>query len=550
MITEHLEELLAAALAAARRDGAVPPGEAAIELERPKRKEHGDWATNLALKLASGGADPRRIAQALVERLPASELVASVELAGPGFLNFKLAPAWLHDVVRRAATDEGFGRSALGAGTRVNVEYVSANPTGPLSVVGGRHAAYGDALANLLEATGHEVTREFYINDAGRQVRLFGESVAARYLQLHGRPAELPEDGYEGDYVIDLARSLAAQHGDRYVDVDPDERVRVFTELAVEAMVAQMRASLERFGTSYDLWFSEHSLHDRGEVAAAVDKLRAAGVVEERDGALWLLSSRYGDDRDRVIVRANGEPTYLGADCAYLVDKFARGFDHLIYVWGADHHGTVPRLLAAADALGFGRERVEVLLVQIVTLLTEGGALKGSKRKGVIVTLDELIDEVGRDAARYTFLSRSIDAPLEFDIAAVKRQAPDNPVYHVQYAHARICSVLRKAGEQGLEADVTGAPLELLTHPSEDELMRKLAAFEETVPEAAELRAPQRITRYAEELATVFSAFYRDCRVVSEDRALSVARLTLCEAARKTIARALGLLGVSAPERM
>jgi arginyl-tRNA synthetase len=550
VITEHLEELLAAALAAARRDGAVPPGEAAIELERPKRKEHGDWATNLALKLASGGADPRRIAQALVERLPASELVASVELAGPGFLNFKLAPAWLHDVVRRAATDEGFGRSALGAGTRVNVEYVSANPTGPLSVVGGRHAAYGDALANLLEATGHEVTREFYINDAGRQVRLFGESVAARYLQLHGRPAELPEDGYEGDYVIDLARSLAAQHGDRYVDVDPDERVRVFTELAVEAMVAQMRASLERFGTSYDLWFSEHSLHDRGEVAAAVDKLRAAGVVEERDGALWLLSSRYGDDRDRVIVRANGEPTYLGADCAYLVDKFARGFDHLIYVWGADHHGTVPRLLAAADALGFGRERVEVLLVQIVTLLTEGGALKGSKRKGVIVTLDELIDEVGRDAARYTFLSRSIDAPLEFDIAAVKRQAPDNPVYYVQYAHARICSVLRKAGEQGLEADVTGAPLELLTHPSEDELMRKLAAFEETVPEAAELRAPQRITRYAEELATVFSAFYRDCRVVSEDRALSVARLTLCEAARKTIARALGLLGVSAPERM
>lgn len=550
MITEHLRALLATALAAAARDGFVPSAEVGIELERPKRREHGDWATNVALKLASKQISPRQVAEALIERLPPSELVAAVELAGPGFLNFRLAPAWLHDVVRRAAGDEGFGRSTRGAGNKVNIEYVSANPTGPLSVVGGRHAAYGDALANLLEATGHEVTREFYVNDAGRQVRLFGESVAARYLQLYGRAAELPEEGYEGDYVVDIARAIAKEHGDSYLGAEPEERARIFSRLAVEAMVAQMKASLERFGTTYDLWFSEHSLHDRGEIEAAVDKLRAAGVIEERDGALWFLSTRYGDDRDRVIVRASGEPTYLGADCAYLIDKFARGFDHLIYVWGADHHGTVPRLLAAADALGLGRERVEVLLVQIVTLLTEGGALKGSKRKGIIVTLDELIDEVGRDAARYTFLSRSIDAPLEFDIAAVKRQAPDNPVYYVQYAHARICSILRRAEEQGHGLDIAGAPLELLNHPSEDELMRKLAAYEETVPEAAELRAPQRITRYAEELAATFSAFYRDCRVVSEDRSLSSARLVLCQATRRTIARALGLLGVSAPEKM
>ena len=549
MILDHLAALLGAALERSAADGVLPPEtKPAISFERPKRKEHGDWATNVALAAAQGKARPRDVAQAIVERLPDSPFVARVEVAGPGFVNFHLAPAWLHDVVRRAA-GAPFARSNEGGGARVNLEYVSANPTGPINVVSGRHAAVGDALANLLEATGYQVTREYLVNDGGRQVTLFGESLAARYLQHFGLPAEVPEDGYRGEYVKELAQDIAADVQDEFVSVPAPERNQAFARMGVQRLVAEARASLERFGTRFDVWVTESGLHESGAVERAIDLLQEKGATEQRDGALWLLSTRFGDDKDRVVRRADGRPTYLAADVAYLVDKFGRGFDRLIYLWGADHHGTVPRLLAAAEALGFERARVEVPIVQVVTLSRGGEAVKASKRAGVLVPLDELVEEVGADAARYTFLTRSLDVPLDFDIDLVKEQAPENPVYYVQYAHARICSILRKA-EAGA-FDVAGSPrLELLGHESEDALMRKLGSYEELLPEAARRRAPQRIARYAEELASTFSAFYRDCRVLSDDVELSGARLVLCVATKRVIADALGLLGVRAPERM
>ena len=552
MITAKLVELVRVALDSAEKDGVVQfDGRPEVFFERPRRVEFGDWATNVALVVGRGG-NPREAAESIRARLPASDLVERVEVAGPGFLNFHLSPVWLHDVVRRAADPSaGFGRSTLDPAPRFNVEYVSANPTGAINVVSGRHAAVGDAIANLLAATGHDVVREFYINDAGRQIELFGASVAARYLQVLGKEAALPEDGYLGEDLVAVARRIVQEHGEEFAEIEPEERNKAIRDLALGQMQAQMKATLERFGTTFDVWFSEvEQLHSRGAVEEIVRVLREKGVTEEREGALWFSSRAFGDDKDRVLVRANGRPTYLASDAAYLADKFGRNFDHLIYLWGSDHHGTVARVLGLANALGLGRDRVEIRLVQIVTLKRGGETVKGSKRAGVVEPLDELIDEVGPDAARYTFLTHSMDAPLDFDIDLAKEQAPENPVYYVQYAHARICSILRKAEERGAVADPATAPLERLSHPSEKELMRKLAAYEEVVPLAAELRAPQRVTAYVEQLAAVFSAFYRDCRVVSEDADLTRARLALCLATKSVVADGLGLLGVSAPERM
>ncbi|MGI8707361.1 MAG: arginine--tRNA ligase [Actinomycetota bacterium] len=551
MVTEQLSDLMRSALDAAVRDGTLPQGTTqTIAFERPKRREHGDWSTNVALTAAKGSGDnPRSIAQALVERIPPSDLIESVEVAGPGFLNFRLSPAWLHDVVRRAQ-QPGFGRTTEGNGTRINVEYVSANPTGPINVVSGRHAAVGDSMANLLEACGHDVTREFYVNDAGRQMELFAASVLARYLQRFGVDAELPEEGYQGDYVADFARAIADKIGDRLVSLPDGDRRATIKDLALDETLVRMRTSLESFGTSFDVWFLESRLHASGEVDAAIVRLQDAELAYEKEGAIWFRSSRFGDDKDRVLVRSNGEPTYLAGDVAYVVDKFNRGFDRLIYLWGPDHHGSVARLFGAVEAQGLDRDSVRIVLSGHVTLTSAGQAVKSSKRAGDIVTLDELVDDVGADAARYTFQTRSLEAPLEFDLDAVKEQAPDNPVYYVQYAHARISSILRRAREEGLEPSAT-SPLDRVgEHPSEDSLMRKLASYEEVVPEAAHAYAPQKVTRFAEELAAVFTAFYRDCRVVTEDRELSLARAALCVATKAVLADALGLLGVGAPERM
>jgi arginyl-tRNA synthetase len=544
MITDELADLLRIAISNAERDDVLPRADIQIRFERPRRREHGDWASNVALE-AAGGANPRAVAQEIVTRFPQSPLVDRVEVAGPGFLNFHLTPQWLHDIVRRATeSPENFARSNTGEGSRVNVEYVSSNPTGPINVVSGRHAAVGDTIANLLEATGHEVTREYYINDSGRQIRLFAESVAVRYLQDVGVDVELPDDGYQGDYISDLARELRREMGDTFANKPLDELTDLMYDIAVRRMVESIKETLERFRTRYEVWFSERSLLAHA-VQEALDRLGRTGLTEERDGALWLLSSRFGDDKDRVLVRSSGDPTYLAKDAAYLMNKFGRGFDRLIYLWGSDHHGTVARLLAAAEALGFGADLVEVLLMQKVSV----SGRTGSKRAGIYVSLESLIEEVGVDAARYTFLTRSIDAPLDFDIDLVKEQAPENPVYYVQYAHARICSILRKAQDEGASWSPDTA-LDVLIHDSEIQLMRRLAAYEELIPEAAQQRAPQKIAHYAEELASEFSAFYRDCRVVSEDADLTSGRLRLCVAARNVIADALGLLGVNAPERM
>ncbi len=550
MITETLAQIVTTALESAVADGVIDAAPI-LSFERPKRREHGDWATNVALVAGKGRGAPRDVAAALVDRLPPNDVIEKVEVAGPGFLNFYLSPVWLHDVVRRASDpSQRFGWAKRHSKEKVNVEFVSANPTGPINVVSGRHAAVGGALASILEAAGYDVTREFYLNDAGRQLLLFGESIAAHYLRRYGVEASVPDDGYQGEYVKELAEKIAADIGDRLVSVPAEQRIEELTGIGLAVMRVDMERSLERFRTTYDVWFSERTLHETGKIAEGVERLRQKGLVEERDGATWFLSERLGDDKDRVLIRGNGVPTYLAADVAYLTAKFDRGFDRLIYLWGADHHGTVARLKAATEALGYDREAVEVKLVQIVTLKRGGETVKASKRGGVLVELDELVDEVGVDAARYTFLTRSIDAPIEFDIEAVKQQAPDNPVYYVQYAHARICSILRKAQEQGHQVDVASADLSLLVHPSEDDLMRKLATYEEVIPETAALRAPQRMTRFVEELASTFSAFYRDCKVVTDDDALTAARLSLCVATKSVVASALGLLGVSAPESM
>jgi len=548
VITDHLAELVASALTAASSDGIISGDPPAPFFERPRKREHGDWATNVALQATKGG-NPRPIAQAIVERLPASDLVERVEVAGPGFLNFYLDPVWLHDVVRRAVSDPGYGRTDRARGKKVNVEYVSANPTGPVTVVLGRHAAVGDAIANLLQAVGYEVTREYYFNDAGRQVWLFARSVLHHYAKRFGLDVPFPEDGYRGDYIPAMAHEIADEEGDSLLSLPDDERLDQLRQRAADRMIPRIRASLESFGTVFDVWFSEKKLHESGELDAAIAKLRQEGVVEDREGAVWFLATRFGDDKDRVVIKSDGSPTYFAADIAYVLDKFARGFDHLIYLWGADHHGTIARFMGAVEGLGHERDRVEVKLVQIVTLSSGGKAVRASKRAGVLVPLEELVEEVGRDAARYTFLTRSLEAPLDFDIELAKEQAPENPVYYVQYAHARICSILRKAGDEGHQVDAE-APLDSLAHESEDTLMRKLASYEEAVPEAADMRAPQRITRFVEELAADFSAFYRDCRVITEDEALTKARLALCVATKNVIASGLGLLGVSAPERM
>ena len=377
-------------------------------------REHGDWATNIALVVARGGGNPRAVAQAIVERLPTSDLVERVEVAGPGFLNFHLSSKWLSDVVQRAAdTDSGFGRTEEGRGRHVNLEYVSANPTGPMNVVSGRHAAVGDALAGLLEATGHKVTREFLINDTGRQLDLFAQSVAARYLQHFGVEAELPEDGYKGDYLIDVAEQIASEIGDALIHSPAAERVETLRDLALQRMLDSMRTSLERFGSRFDVWFSERKMHDTGAVSAAIERLQESGYIEEREGAIWFRSSQLGDDKDRVVVRSNRATTYLAADIAYLIDKAGRGYDHLLYLWGADHHGTVPRMMAATQALGLNKEQLEIRLIQNVSLLRKGVTVKASKRAGEIIA-------AGRAGGRGRLGRRSVHVSYSLDGRAAR----------------------------------------------------------------------------------------------------------------------------------
>jgi arginyl-tRNA synthetase len=552
VIDEALRDLLRRALAAAAEAWSVDGDLPEPELEAPKQKEHGDFATNVALAAASRvGRPPREVAQAIVAAMPSAPFVEKVEVAGPGFINLFVTDDWLHDVLRTIAREgDAYGRGPA-HGRRVQVEFVSANPTGPLHIGHARNAALGDALARLLEAAGWSVEREYYFNDAGGQMDRFGASVEARYLQLVGRAVQVPEDGYHGDYVTELARDILETEGPGLADLAPEERFVRLREEGSRRVLDMITRTLDRFGVSFDSYLSEATLEDKGEIDAAIERLRKAGEVYDEDGAVWFRSSAHGDDKDRVLVRSTGAHTYFAADCAYLIDKFGRGFDHLIYVWGADHHGDVVRVKGAAAALGFDPAAVEMVLYQWVSFMRGGEPVSMSKRAGTFVTLDELIDEVGADAARYHLLMFGSDATMSFDIEAVQRQTMDNPVYYVQYGHARIASILRKAEASGIVLGAADdANLALLTHDAELELLRGLADVPAGIARAAELRAPHRLTHASQDLAARFHRFYTDCRVVGDDAELTQARLWLCRVTMQVLANLLGLLGVSAPERM
>jgi arginyl-tRNA synthetase len=555
-VQHDLAGLFKAALERAVASGALDLDPAAIPepaLERPRLPEHGDWATNVAMVLARAAkAPPRKVAEAMVAHLELPDWVAGVEVAGPGFVNVRLDQSWFAGLVRRVlAEGQSYGTIDLGHGERVNVEFISANPTGPLHVGNARLAPTGDALANLLAATGHKVEREYYFNDAGSQIEQLGASVEAAYLQLVGRPFELPADGYRGAYVAEAAAELVAEEGEALADLDPDDRRARITDWAFRRMLAGIRQTLVRLGVEFDVWFSERTLHESGAIAETVEELGERGVVEDRDGAVWLRTTQFGDDKDRPLIRSNGAPTYFGADAAYYRDKRRRGFDRLIFLWGADHHGYVPRMRAVVRAFGDPDDTVEFLISQLVSLVRAGQPARMSKRAGDIATVDDLLDEVGKDAFRYTMLRFSLDAPIEFDVEAVTRQSLDNPVYYVQYAHARISSVIRQGNEIGFSPlPVEEADLGLLTHPMEAALLRRLAAYEELVLTAARQRAPHRLTRYAEDLAAAFHRFYGECRVLTDDHALSSARWWLVHSTRQVLANILGLIGVDAPERM
>ena len=568
MIKEQLAAIITQALEAAKADGdlaleSVP----AVTLEMPKQKAHGDWATGVALGLARTlGMPPRDVAARIVSHLPIGDdaLIAAAEIAGPGFINLRLRPDWLGDILKRIeAQGEQYGRAEAGTGQRIVVEFVSTNPNGPITVAGGRNAAIGDTLCSLLSAAGNEVSREYYINDALNSVQMnnFGRSVFLRYQELLGRPGEEWEEMYRGDYVLDVAREVLAKHGEEFVnaDIDDPQTTRTFRDLSEAGMIAQQKADLEAFGVTFDTWFSEATLHADGRVARAIEQVTERGYTYEKDGALWFKSTAFGDDKDRVLVRSDGTPTYMTGDLAYSKDKLDRGFDRIINVWGADHAGYVARTKASLAALGYDPARLDVLLYQLVSIVKNGEVVMASKRKGNILELKaDLIDEIGKDAARFFFLMRSPYSALEIDVDLARKTEKDNPVYYVQYAHARIVQAIDKAHEEkGVSVPGLGeADLSLLTEDAETDLIKKLSELPNEVVLAAAESAPQRIVQYARDLAAVFHSFYDAgnrtpaLRVVCDDPETMKARLVLVHATQTVLRNVLALLGLSAPERM
>jgi len=527
-----------------------------ILVQRPSDPTFGDYSTNLAMSLArEAKLPPRKIAEIIIAELQLPENFAEeIAIAGAGFINFRLHPKALWDTVSEIfRLGETFGRSNAGKNEKVLIEYVSANPTGPVAVVQGRAGAIGDVLANLLDWAGYQVQREYYINDAlnSLQVQKFAASVEAWYLRKLGQEAELPEDGYQGDYVAHMAEEIAQEAGDRYLNMPPEARREEFVKLSLQRIIAGQRADLEAYGVRFDNWFWESELYKAGAVEQVIERLKELGHTYEADGAVWLKTSEFGHIKDEVLVRSNGLPTYLAADIAYHRNKFERGFDRLIDIWGPDHHGHVTRMKAGVQALGYSADKFEIMLHQIVRLFSGGEMVRMSKRAGDIIPLRDLIDEVGPDAARFFFLMRSADSHLDFDLELAKKESSENPVYYVQYAHARICSIFRSADEHGVILPKPGAAnLSLLQHPRELDLIRKLADFPEEIETAAALREPHRMTRYAQEIASMLHLFYTDCRVLGDDPALTQARLALLQATRIVLQNTLGILGISAPESM
>jgi len=526
----------------------------AIAVEVPKDKEHGDLATNAAMQLTKlAKRNPRQIAEAIIANLDtAGASILSAEIAGPGFINFRIDKSCLYPVVKIVhEAGENYGRTNIGQGSRVQVEFVSANPTGSLHLGHARGAAVGDALCNVLAFAGYDVTREYYINDAGKQVENLALSIEARYRQALGQDAEMPEDGYYGADIVGFANELAEKEGDRLLSLPAEERFRYLRQYGLEREFAKIKNDLARFRVAFDVWYSETSLYETGQVEAALDALKEKGQVYEEEGAVWLRTTDYGDDKNRVLVKNDGSYTYLTPDIAYHRDKYARGFDRMINIWGADHHGYIPRVKAAMAALGNDPEKLTVLIAQMVSLFQNGEKVKMSKRTGKAVTMEDLMDEVGVDAIRYFFTMRSMDSHLDFDMDLAVSTSNENPVYYVQYAHARICSIFRQAEEQGVAAgDPAAADLAKLTTEHEFELLRKMGELPQEIAEAAQDYAPHRLIRYVYELASQFHSYYRAERVITEDAAQTAARLALLGAVRIVIANVLRLVGVSAPERM
>lgn len=551
MIKRRIADLLTAAIDAAQAQRALPAMSVPdLGIDHPPQRELGDYASSVAMRLARAARmNPREIAATIVNLLPASSEIARVETAPPGFINFFLDDAWVAQQVETILREGiAYGSGVLPA-KRIQVEYVSANPTGPLHAGHGRGAVFGDTLANVLSFAGHDVQREYYVNDAGAQVRVFGETLWARYQQALGRDAPLPPDGYAGSYMQTLAAEIVDEFGDRFLALAPEQAQAELAEVGMTKVLAWIRADLQDLGIHFDRWFHERELFEQGQLREALAKLREAGTLDEREGALWFTSTALGEDKDNVVIRSNGVPTYFATDIAYHYDKFVRRhFDEVIDVWGADHHGHVSRMKAVVSALGIDPERLVVTLSQLVTLKRGGEVVRLSKRTGDIVTLREVIDEVGADACRFFFIQRSPDSQMDFDLELAKEQSDKNPVYYIQYAHARMASILRLAEERDI--DWSGGEVGLLRSEAEQTLIRKLLTFPEVIELAALNRAPQGVAAYALALAGEFHSFYRVCRVISDDAPLTAARLKLVASAKVVVANALRLMGMTAPERM
>lgn len=549
MLCEAIKKAVEQAVA----DGVLPAGDyPEVALEVPPKKELGDFSSNFAMQAARvARKNPRMIGEAILERM-SYDWLEKTEIAGAGFMNFFLVSDLLYKTVKDVLAAEGtYGNFETREDDSVMVEYVSANPTGPLHVGHGRGAAYGSALVNLLRAAGYNTYAEFYINDAGNQIDNLAKSVNARYLELLGKEAEFPEDGYHGKDIIDTAQEIIDFKGDMYLHIPESLRMSFFKEFALTDKLYKLQETLDTFRVKFNNWFSERSLHDGGEVARVCEILKENGSMYEKDGALWLKTVRYGDDKDRVVVRDNGVPTYLASDIAYHANKAERGFKHLINIFGADHHGYVARVKASMASLGYDPEMLEVLLLQMVSLFRDGELVKMSKRTGKAVTLDELIEEVGVDATRYFFLMRSLDSQLDFDIELAKRKSSDNPVYYIQYAHARIFSIYRQLEDAGVKIlPWTEVDFSKLEEEKELEMIKKISEYKELIEKAARDRAPHRVSTYLYELASLFHSFYKQCRIMGVEEDLQQARIALITAVRYILAHGLGILGISAPEQM
>ncbi|SCY03521.1 arginine--tRNA ligase [Thiohalorhabdus denitrificans] len=578
----RLVQLLEAALKTIQEQGLVPPDTAPeVQVERPREEGHGDFATNLAMRLAKpAGKPPREVAEALVAALPETDELERVEVAGPGFINFHLAESVFQAVVPEILrAGAGYGRGAVGRGERVQVEFVSANPTGPLHVGHGRGAAYGDALARVLEAAGYNVEREYYVNDAGRQMNILAASVMSRYRDLvQGAEGTFPEKGYQGPYIRDIAREVREEFGDaldcgfaypedaedpeqamdRYIreirERIGEEAFHAVSRRALDHILAEIRADLDAFGVAFDSWAHEQDVVDEGAVEKALARLRDNGQLYEADGATWFRSSDFGDEKDRVVTRADGVATYFANDIGYHWAKYSRGYDHLIDIWGADHHGYVPRVKAAMQALGQDPEGLEIQLVQFANLYRGSEKVPMSTRSGQYVTLRELVDEVGRDAARFFYVLRRSDQHMDFDLELAKRHTEDNPVYYIHYAHVRVQSIRAKLEEAGealpTSAELADADVSRLLEEKEGRLLRRLQRYPETVEAAAVSREPHRVARYLQEVAAELHTFYNSHRVLVDDPELRRARLALVEAVRQVLGNGLHMLGVEAPDRM